>query len=35
VADAADLVPYWLISTRRPVGLASAVEDARAARASR
>jgi Protein of unknown function (DUF3093) len=35
VADAADPVPYWLISTRRPVGLASAVEDARAARASR
>jgi hypothetical protein len=31
VADAADPVPYWLISTRRPVALAAAVEDARAA----
>jgi hypothetical protein len=31
VADAADPVPYWLFSTRRPVALAAAVEDARAA----
>jgi hypothetical protein len=31
VDDAADPVPYWLISTRRPVALARAVEDARAA----
>ena len=32
VSDDADPVPYWLISTRRPVALAAAVEAARAAR---
>ncbi|HEY5845311.1 MAG TPA: DUF3093 domain-containing protein [Microlunatus sp.] len=35
VTDHADPVPYWLISTRRPVALAAAVEDARAARLTR
>ena len=35
VSDRADPVPYWLISTRRPVALAAAVEDARAARLTR
>lgn len=35
VADAADPVPYWLVSTRRPVALAAAVEDARAAEVTR
>lgn len=32
VSDAADPVPYWLVSTRRPVTFAAAVEAARAAR---
>jgi hypothetical protein len=35
VADAADPAPYWLISCRRPVAFAAAVEQARAARLSR
>ncbi len=32
VSDAADPVPYWLVSTRRPDTLAAAVEAARALR---